>query len=842
MFLVDVSPSMGKTRRVRLPGARSGGLDPMKMTNLEWSLQFVMLKIQEMIYNGRKTDQCGVILFGSEGTFYHPANYTENIINKKNGGYENVLEFIPIAQPNAGTLAKLATLQPSETIGDPIDALIVGIETQHQYLSSKKTWTRKVVLLTDGENPIEIEDWEAIVKKMNLLDISLTIIGIDFDDDELPFHEEGKTKFKRANESFYHTFVEKLQNGVVGNCNFALRELARPDIKQTKSTLMGNVLRIGDVDVCPEEAVEIVVKASKCTAVTRPKSWKKFAKRESAEGQHDMRVNEDEEAKAIYAQLRMRTEYYIDQEGEMDDNASMDGDQDDDSGTKSKTIEKVEKEQLVRGFKYGSSYAPCPDGQFPRLPTRKGIEICGFFPEKRFRREYAMSEVTYVWADPVQPLQQVALSAVVQAMYEKGAFAIARWIARDGADPKMGVLVPTMFEKVDCLLWVQVCRLFYAYTTPESLSIAKMPFADDVRNFAFPSLDMLINKKGEIIATHPYLPTEDQMDAMERFVDAMDLMEAGEKDDEGNRTPWFDTRLSYNPSIHRVKQAQFHAAVVPDLNTHPLPPTHPELTKYFDPPRRVLKRAHDAIDECKRVFKVKEVPRKVVRVRKDGHVRARDDDDDTILLDKFPQHKQAQTQAQAASQVLATTQHTGHDRQTHVKDKKINVDDSETESETEDEEELLLDKTPAMLPTPGPDQDTESGSGLAPGRIIGSTYPLEDFKQNIAQGDVVTKAVEDLGVVIKEVLLRPFASRRTEEMLQCMQELRKVTLEEDEIDAWNAFLRDLRDACVNEQPGNKEFWTQVQELGRDISLISQPEAAKLGGKSDVSELEAARFV
>ena len=51
----------------------------------------------------------------------------------------------------------------------------MAIETQDRYLQSKKTWTRKIVILTDGENPMEIEDWEATVKKMNALDIGLTV-------------------------------------------------------------------------------------------------------------------------------------------------------------------------------------------------------------------------------------------------------------------------------------------------------------------------------------------------------------------------------------------------------------------------------------------------------------------------------------------------------------------------------------------------------------------------------------------------------------------------------------------------------------------------------------------
>jgi hypothetical protein len=79
------------------------------------------------IYNGRKTDQCGVIVFGSEGISWsgYPScsmliSYieTKNIVNSANGGYDNVLEYIPIAQPNANTIAKLDALEPSTVSGD----------------------------------------------------------------------------------------------------------------------------------------------------------------------------------------------------------------------------------------------------------------------------------------------------------------------------------------------------------------------------------------------------------------------------------------------------------------------------------------------------------------------------------------------------------------------------------------------------------------------------------------------------------------------------------------------------------------------------------------------------
>ena len=72
-----------------------------------------------------------------------------------------------------------------------------------------------------------------------------------------------------------------------------------------------------------------------------------------------------------------------------------------------------------------------------------------------------------------------------------------------------------------------------------------------------------------------------------------------------NRSPWFDTRLSYNPAIHRTKQALFHGAIVEDLVAEPLPGPHSELTKYFEPPKKVLKRANEVVDQCRTAFAIK---------------------------------------------------------------------------------------------------------------------------------------------------------------------------------------------------------------------------------------------
>lgn len=72
---------------------------------------------------------------------------------------------------------------------------------------------------------------------------------------------------------------------------------------------------------------------------------------------------------------------------------------------------------------------------------------------------------------------------------------------------------------------------------PTVKEVAQMPFADDIRKYTFASLEKLISKNGEEITKHPYIPTESQQEAMDNFVDAMDLMAAGEKDEEGHVKP-----------------------------------------------------------------------------------------------------------------------------------------------------------------------------------------------------------------------------------------------------------------------------------------------------------------
>jgi len=133
MFVVDVTPTMGDFYI---------GSDPNEpqMTKLQWVMRFVKHKIQEMV--GHPLDTAFHLMLSRSSMDERPINVassclgpmvrntsllldcayrsldTDNRVNRKDGGYTNVTEYIPIGHPNAQTLEKLDAVEASGSHGD----------------------------------------------------------------------------------------------------------------------------------------------------------------------------------------------------------------------------------------------------------------------------------------------------------------------------------------------------------------------------------------------------------------------------------------------------------------------------------------------------------------------------------------------------------------------------------------------------------------------------------------------------------------------------------------------------------------------------------------------------
>ena len=108
----------------------------------------------------------------------------------------------------------------------------------------------------------------------------------------------------------------------------------------------------------------------------------------------------------------------------------------------------------------------------------------------------------------------IALSSLIHALFELESYAVTRLVPKDGRDPLITLLAPSIKSDYECLLDVQ------------------LPFAEDVRSYKFPPLDRVVTVSGKVITEHRNLPTDALKSAMSEYVDRMDLSEFG-KDDEG---------------------------------------------------------------------------------------------------------------------------------------------------------------------------------------------------------------------------------------------------------------------------------------------------------------------
>ena len=108
----------------------------------------------------------------------------------------------------------------------------------------------------------------------------------------------------------------------------------------------------------------------------------------------------------------------------------------------------------------------------------------------------------------------MALSSLINALYELESYAVVRMVKKDDQSPTVNLLAPSIEAEFECLIEVQ------------------LPFAEDVRDYKFPPLDKVVTISGKILKEHRNLPTDQLNAAMSDYVDRMDLSAFGE-DEEG---------------------------------------------------------------------------------------------------------------------------------------------------------------------------------------------------------------------------------------------------------------------------------------------------------------------
>ena len=157
VYIIDLGASMGECSNGRTE------------TNLDWSMRYVWDKISTTVAASRKTWQVGVVGLRTDAT--------DNPLDEADG-YSNISVLQAISPMTLSTLRTLQThIKPNEAVeGDAISAIIVAADLIDEAAPQRLKYTRKIVLVTDGQGHIDSDDIDDISSRLNELNVELTVM------------------------------------------------------------------------------------------------------------------------------------------------------------------------------------------------------------------------------------------------------------------------------------------------------------------------------------------------------------------------------------------------------------------------------------------------------------------------------------------------------------------------------------------------------------------------------------------------------------------------------------------------------------------------------------------
>lgn len=473
-----------------------------------------------------------------------------------------------------------------------VSALVLAIQMIIKQCKQLK-YRRRIVLVTDGKGYIDSDpdSLNNIIKKINGDNMELVVLGIDFDDPEYGFKEEEKPPRKTENEAFLRDLTEKC-NGVFGTMVQAVEELDIPRLKTTKPVhSYRGTLTLGD----PKEyntALSIDVERFPRTMIAKPPSASAFVLRSDG-GEPTQStgtvVAEGEENEATQrngntlTNVRSAYSYTV-------------ADADAPGGKKD-----VARDDLAKGYEYGRTVVPISesDENITKLESEAAMEIVGFVPKDKvhirstpyglsantfqYERYMAMGTSNIVIAQKTNDKAVIALSSLIHALFELDSYAVARVVKRDGSDPLLTLLSPSVEKDYECLIENQ------------------LPFNEDVRSYRFPPIDKIVTVSGKVVTQHRNLPSKDLSQAMSDFVDKMDISHF-DRNDEGEAGEYMALEDAFSPVLHRIEQAKRWRAIRP---MEPLPPVPEVLLKYSEQPEELQREAKPALQRLIKAADVK---------------------------------------------------------------------------------------------------------------------------------------------------------------------------------------------------------------------------------------------
>uniref|UniRef100_A0A914X5S7 VWFA domain-containing protein n=1 Tax=Plectus sambesii TaxID=2011161 RepID=A0A914X5S7_9BILA len=557
VLLLDVGANMA------LPANNRGD------TYLDLALEGIQWILNRKIFAESK-DEAALVLFASDTT----KNPLED-----GDSYSNI-EVVSELQVPTFDLIKYAQneVKATENEGDFLSALVVASEVLRGGTEGKKFAQKTIVLLSNlGGSLVDADEknYKQIANALQANGIELNVIGADQrksgedaddnDDDQAGAYaanndrNQGGGAKKTDNMLKGEMVISRLLEIVDGetySLSEALEMLSYFSTRQVKPMPWKCDLELGEQVKVP------LILYLKTKSAKLKQTWKRF----------DPSSNTEVQAEQMYERLKVA-----------EDQPGPSTDDDNDRPFELPTADQfqVNKEDLVKGYKFGTTLVPFTEDDLNALkykPDGKCLMILGFTKKEKVLRQYLVGDGThYAIPNPSDEVGAVAFSALVQAMDEEGLAAIVRYAYNARSAPRLGVLFPKR------------SRDDSTKERPDMFVYTALPFSEDLRCFIFPEYPA---------NTEP--DDTDQMQAVDELINSMDLTTSHVDAATGRRVEDLRPEQVLNPHMQRVYQMLQHRALYPD---QPLPDAESRIVRdQLEPRQELVNLAAGAIEKIKRRF------------------------------------------------------------------------------------------------------------------------------------------------------------------------------------------------------------------------------------------------
>ncbi|KAI5391677.1 ATP-dependent DNA helicase 2 subunit KU80 [Lathyrus oleraceus] len=419
-----------------------------------------MLVQKKLIYN--KYDEVGIVLFGTEDT--------DNELTTEVGGYQHVVVLRNTKVVDGDIVEALQQLPRGTNGGDFLDAVIVAMDMLIKKFGDTIKGKKRICLITNAQCPIKDPYEGSKEEQVTTIAKQMTAHGMRMESIIMrgKLSQDANKEIMDENDRLLNIFSKETSTRLL----YVEDPISLFGALKTRNITPVTVFR-GDLEFSPKLRIKVMV--YKKTQEEKFPTLKKYSD------------------KAPQSDKFATHEVKIDYEYKSSDDPDK----------------VIPPDQRIKGYRYGPQIVPISTAEWDavKFKPEKGVKLLGFTDSSNVLRHQYMKEAYVFIAETGNTKAGLAVSALARAMREMNKVAILRCVWRHGqGSVVIGVLTPNVSDRENI---------------PDSFYFNVLPFAEDVREFQFPSFTNF---------PASCQPNKQQLESAANFIKMLDLAPDGEKE------------------------------------------------------------------------------------------------------------------------------------------------------------------------------------------------------------------------------------------------------------------------------------------------------------------------